>query len=198
MIIYGYILKYLGVLGLWPILIQIVKYNYHLNGPWVPAYSVLPVYKKSRFYFTWFERIFPFFKQTEPDYYYYLSFGVFLLTAIVKYNWLKTWGNFSRSTYGCLNSVPIEINGIISVVSPGAELSQHWLLFKVASWKFVLQCVIEAGVFQKMSTHWGHFELWWRKRSWKKSILNAQSSKACAEPEHCLLGKLGSYFNAKK
>lgn len=130
MIIYGYILKYLGVLGLWPILIQIVKYNYHLNGPWVPAYSVLPVYKKSRFYFTWFERIFPFFKQTEPDYYYYLSFGVFLLTAIVKYNWLKTWGNFSRSTYGCLNSVPIEINGIISVVITRSRVKPTLIAFQ--------------------------------------------------------------------
>lgn len=46
-----------------------------------------------------------------------LFFFFFVFTAAVKYNWLKMWGNVPRSTYSWLNSVPIEINGIISVAT---------------------------------------------------------------------------------
>lgn len=124
--------------------------------------------------FKWIFPFFFFFKQSELACYYYLSFFFFFkLTAIVKHNWLKMFGNISKSTYSCLNSVPIEINGIISVVITRSRVKLTPTALQGCLLKMYIVVCNQARCSSENEHPLREFWTMWIKRSWKKSILNA-------------------------
>lgn len=124
--------------------------------------------------FKWIFPFFFFFKQSELACYYYLSFFFLIkLTAIVKHNWLKMFGNISKSTYSCLNSVPIEINGIISVVITRSRVKLTPTALQGCLLKMYIVVCNQARCSSENEHPVREFWTMWMKRSWKKSILNA-------------------------